>query len=67
MQKDFLTTKIEEGFDQERELLQYEVDKKEPVSLLLYTRPLFFALLLMLTLLALGINIFGALKYFMTH
>lgn len=67
MQKNFLKTKIESGFEQERELLQHEVTKKENLSVLLYVRPLFFTLLLTITLLALGINGFAAIKYFITN
>lgn len=67
MQKNFLKTKIESGFEQERELLQHEVTKKEKLPILLYVRPLFFTLLLTITLLALGINGFAAIKYFITN
>lgn len=67
MQKNFLKTKIESGFEQERELLKHEVTKKETLPLLLYVRPLLFALLLTVTLLALGISAFTAIKYFITN
>lgn len=67
MQKDFLKSRIEDGFEQERELLQYEREKEESLPILFYVRPLFFALLLTITLIALGINGFTAIKYFITH
>ncbi|HFC9197507.1 hypothetical protein [Enterococcus lactis] len=66
MHKDFLKSKIELGFEQERELLKYEKVKKERLSLLSFVRPIFFATLLTVTLIALAINGFAAIKFFIT-
>ncbi|MBK0084510.1 hypothetical protein IAE51_11475 [Lactococcus sp. S64] len=67
MQKHFLKEKIEIGFDQERELLAHDSQKKKRTPLLFYVRPIYFFILITSTLAALGINGFMAIKYFITH
>ena len=67
MQKDFLKSKIETGFEQERALLEHEIEKKEPLPILSYVRPIFFGVLLSVTLIALVVNGFEAIKFFLTH
>ncbi|WFR75738.1 hypothetical protein P9166_12565 [Lactococcus lactis] len=67
MQKHFLKEKIESGFEQERELLEHEAEKKPKLPVLSYVRPLFFTVLLTVTLIALAINGYTAIKFFITH
>jgi|GEM_PF-2331683 len=67
MSNNFLKSKIETGFDAERELLKHEVSESNNLPLLAYVRPILFAVLLSVTLIALGINIFGAISYFIKH
>ncbi|GAP03435.1 hypothetical protein FPFC_080100 [Fructobacillus pseudoficulneus] len=67
MSNNFLKSKIETGFDAERELLKHEDSESNNLPLLAYVRPILFAVLLSVTLIALGINIFGAISYFIKH
>ena len=67
MQKHFLKEKIEAGFEEERELLEHESEKKEKLPALSYVRPFFFTILLTVTLIALAINGWTAIKFFITH
>lgn len=67
MQKTFLEEKIKRGFEQEKELLQCEITKKEKISILFYVRPIFFVLMLTISLAALGIRSFGVIKYFIVN
>lgn len=67
MHNNFLITKIEKGFEEERQLLKHEVDKHPKLPLLSYIRPIFFAVLLMVTLIALGFNVAEAVRYFIVH
>lgn len=67
MQKHFLKEKIDSGFEQERSLLEHEVEKKPKLPILSYVRPIFFTLLLAVTLIALAINGFTAIKFFITQ
>lgn len=67
MQKHFLKEKIESGFEQERELLEHENEKRPKLPVLSYVRPIFFTVLLTVTLIALVINIFAAIRFFITQ
>lgn len=67
MRKHFLKEKIEAGFEEERELLEHEPEKKTKLPALYYVRPLFFTVLLTVTLIALAINGWTAIRFFMTH
>lgn len=67
MRTHFLKEKIEAGFEDERELLEYEPEKKAKLPALSYVRPVFFTILLTVTLVALAINGWMAIKFFMTH
>lgn len=67
MSNNFLKSKIESGFDAERELLKHEASESNHLPLLAYVRPILFAVLLSVTLIALGVNIFGAISYFIKH
>lgn len=67
MQRNFLKEKIKLGFEQERELLEHESEKKEKIPALAYIRPLFFTILITVSLIALAINGFTAIKFFITH
>lgn len=67
MRKHFLKEKIEAGFKEERELLEHDPEKKGNLPALSYVRPLFFTILLTVTLIALAINVLTAMKFFMTH
>mgnify|MGYP003622480234 CR=1 FL=1 len=67
MRKPFLEEKIEAGVEDERELLEHEPEKKAKLPALSYVRPIFFTILLTVTLIALAINGWTAIKFFMTH
>ena len=67
MRKHFLKEKIEAGFEEERELLEHEPEKKAKLPALSYVRPVFFTILLTVTLIALAINGWTAIKFFMTQ
>lgn len=67
MKKRFLKEKIEAGFEEERELLEHELEKRVKLPALSYVRPVFFTILLTVTLIALVINGWTALKFFITH
>lgn len=67
MRTHFLKEKIEAGFEKERELLEHEPEKRAKLPALSYVRPLFFSILLTVTLIALAISLLTAIKFFMTH
>lgn len=65
MPKKFLESEIANGFDEERKILQYESDKEEKKPFLTYVRPLFFSVLLSVTLVALLSSAYIAIKFFL--
>ena len=67
MQNNFLKNKIDAGFEEERQLLEHETEQRPSLPFLSYVRPVFFTVLVSVTMIALGINVIGAVKYFMTH
>jgi len=67
MRTHFLKEKIEAGFEDERKLLEHEPEKKAKLPALSYVRPIFFTILLTVTLIVLAINGWTAIKFFMTH
>ena len=67
IRKNFLKEKIKAGVEDERELLEHEPEKKAKLPALSYVRPIFFTILLTVTLIALVINGWTAIKFFMTH
>lgn len=67
MKSNFLKRKIAAGFEEERQLLKHETEKRPSLPILSYIRPIFFAVILTVAFIALGINVFGAVKYFITH
>lgn len=67
MRTHFLKEKIEAGFDDERKLLEQEPEKKTKLPTLSYVRPAFFMILLTVTLIALAINGWTAIKFFIIH
>lgn len=67
MQNHFLKEKIESGFEEEKELLEHEPDKKAKVPFLFYVRPIYFTILIAATLTALALNGYKALEFFLSH
>ncbi|MEG1486124.1 MULTISPECIES: hypothetical protein [Lactococcus] len=67
MQKNFLKERIESGFEEERELLNHEVEKKERMPIILYFRPVYFFIMITATLAALASSGFTALKFFISQ
>lgn len=67
MKNNYLKEKIAAGFEQEREMLKYETEKSEKLPALSYVRPIFFTMLLIVTLIALAVSGFTAIKFFMPH
>ena len=64
MEKHILKRKIDSGFEKERQLLEHEVGTGLKLPILSYVRPVFFTILLTVTLIALIINVVISLKFY---